>query len=324
MKSPFLIFVVTAVSAGLFWAGSWGLANELSGPKPTEAYIPPKQQEDSLQENLIAAQKEVRKDPENVALLKRYVKLLETAASHSQDVAFIVELEKVYRDIIRLSPEDSFDERERLADLRFSMKDFSESAELYRAILAERPEDQKTRGRLASALTFEGQFTEAIKELETLLKAEPESFQGHAYLAITYAQMGNKEKAREVGKAAIAFAPSDEAKKRFETFLLSLDNKAAVAPSKNSAALLAKEGPEALLAYLEENEITRQKFAASRLEGDMLTIYFVDFPMEAMPPFAKEKFFSRLKEATKGSGLKSLRIADADSDKELALIELEG
>ena len=247
MKSPFLIFVATAVSAAVFWAGSWGLVNELSGPKPTEAYVPPKQQEDSLQENLIAAQKEVRKDPDNIALLKRYVKLLETAASQSQDVAFIVELEKVYRDIIKLTPDDSLNERERLADLRFSMKDFSESAELYRAILAEKPEDQKTRGRLASALTFEGKFTEAIKELEMLLEAEPESFQGHAYLSITYAQMGNKEKAREVGKKAVRFAPSEEAKKRFETFLLSLDATAPDTPTRDAAALPAKEGPEALL-----------------------------------------------------------------------------
>jgi hypothetical protein len=57
-----------------------------------------------------------------------------------------------------------------------------------------------------------------------------------------------------------------------------------------------------------------------------LLLLFRNFPMQAMPPFAKEKFFSGLKKAaadTKLEGVTTLTFIDADSGAEMESVSLK-
>lgn len=322
-----LTVAVTLVGAVVLSKGTWILAHSLAGKKPVVAQNAPKPLEPFADE-LLELKKQVESAPDDATLLKRYAAMLETAAGHSGKLEYVIELEQIYRSIIRVNPNNALREKERLADIRFSMKDFEQAETLYRDVLATEPGNQKVRGRLASTLTFIGNFDAAIEELQIVIAATPDSFQGHAYLAITYAQMGDTQKALEVGQTALTLAPSDEAKSRFTNFLNSLTPQATTSESAPKAVITKKSlesnaAPSAVIEYLTKNDITSSKFVSSTRKEDTLILRFKNFPIAAMPPFAKEKFFSNLKNYSKDSAIKIIRLLDAENDEELATITIE-
>lgn len=323
-KIKIFIIVWTVAGAVVLSKSTWMLAHSLAGEKPVAAQNEPKPLEPFAAE-ILALKKQVENAPDDATLLKRYAGMLETAAGHSGKLEYVVELEQIYRNIIRVAPENAVREKERLADIRFSMKDFEQAETLYRDVLSTEPGNQKVRGRLASTLTFMGNFDAAIEELEIVIAATPDSFQGHAYLAITYAQMGNTQKALDVGHIALSLAPSEEAKNRFTAFLNSLApidtaSEPATKSVPNKKDTEGNSGPAAVIEYLVTNEITAAKFVSSTQNEDTLILRFKNFPVAAMPPFAKEKFFSNLKNYSKDSSIKIIILLDADSNEELARI----
>lgn len=311
MKRSLVSLISVVILAGiLVWGGTWQLSEWLAGEKPTIPYTTPKPSAPFLEKLTLLAGK-IEASPESVELWREYAEALEKALQHTSDKELIAELQHAYASVIKLEPEGALVERERLADVRFTVKDFAKAAELYRSILTIQPDNQKVRGRLASALTFLGEFEPAIDELKAIIAANPESFQGYAYLAITYAQMNKIEEARATGKQAVELAPNEEARQRFEAFLESLSEKTAGSkePTQNPVD-----------AYLTTNEITRQKFVRSDRQGKQLLLYFKDFPVHAMPPVAKDKFFGTLKEKAAGLALSRIQLIDSATGQTLAEI----
>jgi hypothetical protein len=154
-----------------------------------------------------------------------------------------------------------------------------------------------------------------------------------AYLAITYAQSGNLPKAKELGNNALKVAPSEDARARFSAFVQSLDEEgAASSPERgNVAPQLAaaqaggpaapKTGIDGFIQAVRSNPIAGPKFATYESGKDgTLRLLFRNFPMQGMPPFAKEKFFSNLKKAAADAGLSDvseLAFVDADTGVEM-------
>jgi hypothetical protein len=82
-----------------------------------------------------------------------------------------------------------------------------------------------------------------------------------------------------------------------------------------------------IISAIQNNPIAGQKFV--RFEDKdpaVLRLYFKDFPMQAMPPFAKEKFYSGIRAKVKEAQvptLKEIQFLDADSGLEMDKLAIE-
>lgn len=244
--------------------------------------------------------------------------------------------------ILKAVPDDA-ESLVMMADVSFDQRAFTKALEFYERYLKIEPEDAGARARYASTLTFLGRYDDSVKELDGILVKDPKNFPAMAYLAITYAQQGKIDRAKELGNNALAIAPSEDAKARFSAFVTSLngagkDDGAAAGSALPASNNLPKEksprglpaanplGLDVIINAIKNNPIAGRKY--SRFDNSdpaVLKLYFKDFPMQAMPPFAKDKFFGGVREKAKLAAvttLKQIVFLDADTGMEMDKIEL--
>lgn len=70
----------------------------------------------------------------------------------------------------------------------------------------------------------------------------------------------------------------------------------------------AAKGIGKFIQVVKSNPVAGPKFVRYEdVSGGTLKLFFAEFPMKQMPPFAKEKFFGGLKAAALSSGAKNLK-----------------
>jgi tetratricopeptide (TPR) repeat protein len=229
--------------------------------------------------------------------------------------------------ILQVLPEDP-ESLVMMADVSFDQRAFNKALEFYQRYLKLQPDDAGARARYASTLTFLGKYDDSIRELDGILAKDPKNFPAMAYLAITYAQQGKMDKAKELGATALSIAPTEEARARFSAFVTSLDSAENKGPAEElPRGQTASQGVPVIIAAIQNNPIAGQKFV--RFEDKdpaVLRLYFKDFPMQAMPPFAKEKFYSGIRAKVKEAQvptLKEIQFLDADSGLEMDRLAIE-
>jgi tetratricopeptide (TPR) repeat protein len=193
-----------------------------------------------------------------------------------------------------------------LANLTFNQKVFTKSSEYFQRYLTIHPDDLEARSSYASTLTFIGRPQDAIVELDKVLAQTPNAFQPLAFKAITLGQMDKLEEAKSIGTKALQYAPNDEARKRFQGFLDSLTGQR----NQNSEP--------AVVTYLKTHQIVGPKFVSFSTAGDTATVILKEFPMSAMPPFAREKFDQALTSKLTTGSIKHVRLIDSATKEVLA------
>lgn len=293
-KSGTLLPLLSCVGIGfiLFFSGK-SLNTELIGSAPTKVFQKTTQGS-PLPKNLLPLKEALKKKPEDLHLRLEYIAALQNhlrIPAHSSQ-----EIKAEFAQLIETTAERASDSPETLRELAmraFEVKYFTASRKLYKQYLELRPEDVSVRSQYASTLSFLGEHQQAIAELKAILAKNPEHFQTLAFLSIVKAGIGEIEDARLYGQKALEKAPHQEARERLLAFLEKLDNAEAteVSPKKDNK----------LEHYLKNHKILAQKFVAleEELAGKNITILVKDFPMHAMPEFAKISFLGNLKrEAT--------------------------
>lgn len=243
--------------------------------------------------------KEVKEKSKNLVALKndlrnKYQEVRSTGETARELAFFYLDL---LLKINKIDPKDS-DSILELADLSFERKVFSKASEYYQKYL-ELKDDSTVRARYASTLTFLGNYQDAITELDSIIKNEPKNFQALAFKTIALAQNSDVEGALKVGELALSNAPNDEAYTRFGSYLQKLKN-----------------NDSSLEAYLQNNEVTKLKFNKIVESDSSIDIYFTDFPMDKMPEFAKEKFFTNIRNSLdKEQKIKQVNFLDSKTNK---------
>ncbi len=226
----------------------------------------------------------------------------------------------VLRQILDIDPNDK-EALLAMAEISFQQQAFQKSAEFYQKYLTLVPEDIDVRARYASSLSFVGKFDESLTELNRVLTVKPDHFHALAYSAVTYAEMSNRAKAREIGEKALLHAPNQEAKDRFAAFLGSLDKSASAtnAPTAEGTSVAFDPITETVVDYIKNNPVAGKKFLDASLHSGTLTINLDNFPMAQMPPFIKQKFVSAIRERAfpQGGPLSAVVLYDKTNAQEL-------
>ena len=162
------------------------------------------------------------------------------------------------------------------------------------------PEDHAVRVRYGAVLTLAGEVDRAVSELETVLAVRPTDFGALVNLSIAHAERGDVAKSEQIGKQALAHAPDQAARERFRQFLESRESTADVEQAEgepDSSELITADlsGVAAqIVLKVQGNAVAGPKFVGAHQNGERLELVFDNFPMEQMPPFARDKFLTPL------------------------------
>ena len=323
-KFPLVLGMTTA---GLFAVG-FGLQTYLIPPKSTQvdkhhSEVPTQQPPEDPQ--VAVLREDLEKDPQNIEKLKMMAGILGDKLRENPQASnpAVFEAIDVLSRILALQPNDP-GALVMMADVSFDQKAFTKAQEFYERYLKLEPNNHGARARYASTLTFLGEFDKSVAELNTVLKQDPKNFPAMAYLAITYAQQGDIPKAKELGSEALNLAPSDEARARFSAFVTSLNGQEPTSTSPSRGNLPEQlsgaqaTGMDAFVSQIKANPVAGPKFIGHEDSKGDLKLTFKDFPMNQMPPFAKEKFFGSLRKAAeqaKITDVKTISFIDLASGK---------
>jgi tetratricopeptide (TPR) repeat protein len=314
---------VGALTAALTGSG-WYIKSNLAGTKPNVSYEEMSAKKDPVKTNpeLKSLRETAEKTPGDVQGWRNLgsVLLAELQSAETPSQQLIFETIEVLRKVLDLDASDQF-ALLNMADISMNQQVFDKAVDYYSRYLKNSPTDSLARSRYASALAFTGKADEAVVELTSVLKAEPTNFAALAYLAVTYAQMGKKPLALEVGERALTNAPSDEARARFSSFLDSVKNEevatssgpALQTPRGNISSASTPSGLAGIDAFIRANEIAGPKFDRAAFVDGMVALYFKEFPMDKMPPFVREKFTSGVLEKVKALVPEATSISFVDS-----------
>jgi tetratricopeptide (TPR) repeat protein len=295
--------------------------------RPTKEFKAAEVEEEVIEDPQVKALKlELEANPMDIGKMRELAAVLSAKIRNTQDAppAVVFETIDVLSKIVAIEPNDA-DALITLADISFDRKAFTKALDFYERYLQLRADDAGARARYASTLTFLGRYDQSIKELQSIIEKDPKNFPALAYLSITYAQSGAVQKAKEVAATALAAAPSDEARQRFSAFVASLESMPeggagqSAPPGGESGKAQGSQqatgtGLQGFLAAVKGNPVAGPKFIRHEVLADgTLRLFFREFPMSQMPPFAKEKFFTGLKrsaQATQVTSIKQIHFMD--------------
>lgn len=332
-----VVVLTAAVLFGVSLGIKYGLHWKRGDVKPTE-HIETAREEPDTDPELTALRSDLERSPQDLGTLRAMAGLLGDKLRNRPDAppALVFEAIDVLSRILAVSPEDP-DALLMMGDVSFDQKAFVKAVEFYERYLKLMPKDLGATARYASTLTFLGRYDDSIKQLDSILQRDPKNFPAMAYLAITYAQKGELSRAKELGTQALEIAPSDEARARFSGFVDSLAKQQVGQPAGNAASPQRSQPTQAVeagkvggvagfIAQLKANPIAGPKFVSyDDTTPGVLKLLFREFPMGQMPPFAKEKFFTTLKNSAAASGIaagSTLVFVDASSGAEMERLGL--
>ena len=196
-----------------------------------------------------------------------------------------------------------------MAELSFNKQIFDQAENYFKRYLQVEPKDNDARAKYASTLIFLGEPDRAIAELDQVLNAEPGMFQALAFKTIALAEKGDSASALKLSEEALKAAPNEEARTRLNSFITSITSKKSATPAEQAMPAAVTTG---LQEYFKQHQILGPKIVKlnENLEEKKLEVVLKEFPIAAMPEFAKAKLIENIKKQLSASDFKTVEIYD--------------
>lgn len=202
--------------------------------------------------------------------------------------------------------------------------------EYYQKYLEGNPGDNSVAANLALAEARGGDSAAALKRLDEILKNNEDFVIALVTKGLVLTEMGEVKEARKVWLRAEELEPNPVLKSRISSLITGSVRKeteegSGKLPVAESEVDSSKEGvPKGLVTFFKSHDIVGPKFIrAVLLEAGVVAIEVMNFPVEAMPPFAREKFEARLKDQLNAYGQKEIVIRDVTSGADLLRVQRE-
>lgn len=219
--------------------------------------------------------------------------------------------------------------------------------EYYKQYVEVKPEDLSIASNLALAEARSGMPEEALKRLDAILKTNPDFVIALVTKGLILSEQGETGHARDLWLRAESLESNETLKQRISSLVVdslrrdsvgntakenNSDEKSAKTPIKTyanstnndakSTALLSSEASASKLkAYFKSHQIIGPKLYDAFKESDTkFLVLLQDFPVDAMPPVAKEVFTGRVKEQLQGLSFDEVVLMDAKTRQVLMTV----
>jgi len=317
LNAPFLLFGL----ALLLWSGAAALSTTLAGgaagsPHPSGAAPA----EDTPE--IRALRSKAASAPNSIQDHLALAGALHEEAVTKHDNGLLMDAVQEYQKVLELNPTNS-DALLGLATLCFEAGILDKALDYYRRYLATNPDDLKTKTDFGLALLQANMFDEAEKTLKEVIGKKPDLYQAHLALALVWKLQGKTDEAAKKAEESKKLAPTDEDRARIDQFLKAF-SQTGPAPSAEPQAQEAKDISPAMQVneYFQNHPIIGPKLKGITWpELNVAKVTVENFPVEQMPPFAKEKFISSTQAKLQSFPDKTeLKIVDFATGRELMSI----
>jgi len=294
-----------AITSGVFWTLCSGLSNHLATPtevakKATATPAFP------IPEELKELEAKISKDPENIPTLIEFADKNITLAKQSGEVAHLMRAVQSYSKVLNLNPANK-DALFGMANLSFESGVFDKARDYYERFLEVDPGNLKARTDLSLVILQLGEVEDATARLKRLSSENPNYFPAKLSYALAQKVGGDREGARVTALEAYKISPDEDGKKVVENFIASVDKvEEAKVPENVSPAIAVDQ-------FFRQHPIVGPKLVQIRwTDAATAEIKLKEFPMDKMPPFAKEKFLKSI-ESMLGANKITLKLIDSET-----------
>ena len=240
------------------------------------------------------------------------------------DQSYYQKASKAYAHVLKLDPEN-LDALRGIGDIDYDQQHYDEAAAAYEHYLKRKPDDPEVITDLGTMYLYTSNPDQAIAQYKKAIALKPDLYQPFYNLGVAYGEQGDKGDSAIAFTKAIALAPDDDrrnqAKQAFAKYTgMSAEQASKVAstlPGPKTASANASTKPGATDFHSAFEQMMRNipfagpKVSAVNWTDNHKAMVMMDhFPMEQMPPFAKDKFLGDLK-----SGIDSAKAANHVTDK---------
>ncbi len=321
LTAPFLLFGV----ALLLWSAAAGLSAVLAGGGKGAAAGHPQAGASQAPDSAAvkAARAKAEANPQAVEARLELAGALHEEAVEKRDNALLMDAVSTYQDVLEMNPENPH-ALLGLANLCFEAGILDKAIAYFERYNAKVPDDFRAQTDFALALIQSSMFDRAETALESVIKKRPSLYQAHLALALSWKLQGKVAEAEKKAEEAKKLAPTDEDRKRIDGFLKAMSEQGTAVQPVEKAENVSPAGQVA--AFFESHPIVGPKLRGiSWPELNTAKVVLENFPVEQMPPFAREKFIGGMKEKLKNLPDKvQVKLYDAATDRELLSVEVGG
>ncbi len=269
-------------------------------------------------------EKDAESKPKDIAAWDKYGDVTLRAAM--LDPSYYPTSLEAYAHSLKLNPDDP-DALRGIGNLNFDHKNYDQATAAYEHYLKERPDDPEVRTDLGTMYLYTNNPDQAVVQYKRAIKLKPGFFEAYFNMGIAYGDQNDIADARQAFAQALKLAPDDDARAKVNQVMSKLTGAppatvakapAPAAPGSRlaSATNAAGGAPHGKTASAEEDDaadfhddvesaVRAIPFVGPKVDSvnwpERLeaVVLMNNFPIEAMPPFAKQKFLSDLKDGIK-------------------------
>ena len=244
-------------------------------------------------------EKEAEANPNDIAKWNKLGGVTMRAAMFDQ--SYYAKATEAYGHVLKIDP-DNLDALRGIGDVDYDAEKYDQAIAAYEHYLKKKPDDPEVITDLGTMYLYTGNADQAVVQYHKAMKLKPDMFQAYFNLGIAYAQQDKAADAQAALKRASELAPDDNARNQVKEVIAKITGRAgqgAAAPGGGSAA--ASVAPASTFQGEIEQVVRGLPIAGPKVGSvewpDKTTakVMMNNFPMDQMPPFAKDKFMTDLK-----------------------------
>jgi tetratricopeptide (TPR) repeat protein len=286
---------------------------------------------------------QAKKQPNDIAIWNRLGTVALRAALF--DASYYRMATDAFGHVLKLDPENLVALRG-MGNLDYDQQKYDEAIAAYEHYLKHKPDDPDVQTDLGTMYLYTGNPDQAIKRYQKAISIKPGFFDAYFNMGVAYGAMNNPAQARDALNQALKSAPDADAKSRVNSLLAKLqggrtsgaqvasaDGGTAASSGSVANAPQSASAPNSFQGQIEAM-VRGLPFAGPKVQSvrwdskNKATVLMNNFPMDAMPPFARQKFLGDLGSGIEGAkktyhfdGPFVLQIADAASGQVMETVE---
>ncbi|MHB8381065.1 MAG: tetratricopeptide repeat protein [Candidatus Binataceae bacterium] len=253
------------------------------------------------------------------------------------DDTYYIKATDAYGHVLKLDS-DNLQALRGIGDIDYDTNKYDQAIAAYEHYLKKKPDDPEVRTDLGTMYLYTGNPDQALVQYQRALKIKPDMFQAYYNMGVAFAQQNKPGDAQAALTKAYSLAPDDNAKSQVKDLMAKIAGGtgpvASVPPGANAAGSAPAVARPATTFQGDLEQIVRglpiagPKVGSFQWESKTRAKLLMDnFPMDQMPPFAKQKFLADLKSGIdtakkdyKVSGPVELQIIDTGSGRVMETI----
>lgn len=212
---------------------------------------------------------------------------------------------KAFGHALQLDP-DNLDALRGIGDIDYDQQKYDEATAAYEHYLKKKPDDPEVHTDLGTMYLYTGNADQAIVQYKKAIALKPDLYQPYFNLGVAYGESRDKADAAIALTKAMSLAPDDQRRQEARTAFTKYTgmppdqaDKLAATVKNNSAPPTAPAAGSFQSSF--ENMMRGLPVAGQKVssiqwpEKNKAMVLMANFPMDQMPPMAKNKFVSDLK-----------------------------